>query len=128
MNKLHHNRSHGLHGNATAPSVPTPERGNDPNLGDADLTETNLLTLDLVILEWGLPPTFPAFMVPEEVGEFACEFTGRLLFFAFAYADELGWLPLLQALPHIAPNCVGFGLTVGGLGVPLMVKVGHPDA
>lgn len=107
-----------------AATVPTPvlseaegpERGND----------LNKLAYS-AILEWGLPATFPQFMVPDEVGEFTLEFTGSLLFFAWAMATQNGWDPYLRHLPHVADNCYGFGLTINGLVVPLMCKLGTPE-
>ena len=75
------------------------------------------------IISYGLPPTFPAFMVPPEAQQFAIDTENKPVSSALFLAELLGYDQLWEKLPHIGENIYGLGLTVHGLCVLFMVKV-----
>lgn len=78
-----------------------------------------------VLEAYGLPKTFPKEMVPVPIHQFILDTQDSAItrFELVERAHNLGFDPVWEPLPHIGPDVYGFGLTFGGLVVPLMVKM-----
>lgn len=73
---------------------------------------------------FGLPETFPAFMVPEKAAQFVRETQpGMGKDELLALAEMRGFSPIWKPLPHVGEGIYGLGLDVDGLQVPLMVRM-----
>ena len=78
---------------------------------------------------FGLPDTFPSFMVPQEVHQFiAMACPGMTKVELFGLAQEYGFKPLWQELPNMGDNVYGFGLDINGLSIPLMVDMNFEES
>lgn len=76
------------------------------------------------LISFGLPPTFPPDLVPEEAAQFVRDAQkGMSHEELLSMARSRGFAPLWKALPHIGPDIFGLGLDIDGLQVPFMVKV-----
>ena len=77
------------------------------------------------ILEtFGLPETFPPFMVPEKAAQFVADTKkGMSQSELLALAEVRGFSPLWKALPHMGTGVYGLGLDVDGMQVPFMIKM-----
>ncbi|MCA8325908.1 MULTISPECIES: hypothetical protein [Burkholderia] len=85
------------------------------------------MTDTLQLAFFALPPTFPPELVPEACAQFVRDcvpgLTKRQL---LARTRARGWRPTWQALPHLTRDgleAFGFGLTVDGCAVPLIVRM-----
>jgi hypothetical protein len=73
---------------------------------------------------FGLPPTFPAHMVPERGARFVADCPKGIRKAALVrLARERGFMPTWKRLEHLGPGVYGLGLTIDGCGVPLMVRI-----
>lgn len=73
---------------------------------------------------FGLPPTFPDFMVPEAGQRFvqACA-KGMSKDALLRAARSAGFDPLWKRLDHMGEGVYGFCLTINGMVVPFMVRM-----
>lgn len=85
------------------------------------------MTHTLQLAAFALPPTFPPELVPEACAQFVRDcvpgLTKRQL---LARTRARRWRPTWQALPHLIRDgleAFGFGLTVDGCVVPLIVRM-----
>jgi len=73
---------------------------------------------------FGLPDTFPPFMVPEKAARFvAATHKGMTKEELLALAELNGFSPTWKPLPHIGTSIYGLGLDVDGQQVPFMVSM-----
>ncbi len=73
---------------------------------------------------FGLPPTFPAHLVPEGAARFVADsHKGMTKDELIALATERGYDPLWKALPQCGHGVYGLGLIVDGMSVPFMVQM-----
>ena len=77
-----------------------------------------------VLESFGLPDTFPAFLVPEKGQRFvqACA-KGMPKDALLRAARRAGFNPLWKRLEHMDEGVYGFGLTINGMVVPFMVRM-----
>ena len=74
--------------------------------------------------EFGLPETFPPFMVPEKAARFVADTeNGMSKTDLLALAEVRGFSPLWEPLPHMGAGVYGIGLDVDGMLVPFMVRM-----
>jgi hypothetical protein len=73
---------------------------------------------------FGLPDTFPPFMVPEKAARFV-EGTrkGMSKDEILCRAECMGLSPMWKPLPHMGDGVYGLGLDVDGMQVPFMVRM-----
>lgn len=71
-----------------------------------------------------LPDSFPEWMVPGHVAEWANTHEGMSLWKSAEEALALGWNPVTKRLGHLGDDAWGFGLEVDGLTIPFMVRLG----
>lgn len=77
-----------------------------------------------ISIKFGLPPTFPPHMLPDEVVQFLNnEVVGLQPAEFVALAEEKGYQPLWKPLPTYGEGFYGFALTVNGMAIPLIVKI-----
>src|SRR6266851_4521577 len=80
--------------------------------------------MKLELVSFGLPPTFPPELMPEAGARFVAECrAGMSQRDLVCLAEGRGWRPSWHALPHMGEHVFGFGLTIDGCGVPLMVRM-----
>ena len=73
---------------------------------------------------FGLPPTFPEFMMPDKAAQFVRDtHKGMSKTALLKLAKDRGFRPLWKSLPHIGAAVYGLGLTVDGMCVPFMVRM-----
>lgn len=73
---------------------------------------------------FGLPETFPTFMLPEKAARFVEETRpGMSEKELLALAEIRGFSPIWKPLPHIGAGVYGLGLNVDGMQVPFMVRM-----
>jgi hypothetical protein len=73
---------------------------------------------------FGLPPMFEASMMPEAGARFVSECPkGIDRETLLRLASDRGFMPTWKRLDHLGPGVFGLGLTIGGCGVPLMVRM-----
>ena len=73
---------------------------------------------------FGLPPHFPAFMVPEKAAQFVRDTKkGMSQAELLQLAGDRGFSPLWKPLPHLGAGVYGLGLDVDGMQVPFMVRM-----
>jgi len=73
---------------------------------------------------FGLPETFPPFMVPEKAARFVADTKkGMSKTDLLALAEVRGFSPLWKPLPHMGDGVYGLGLNVDGMQVPFMVRM-----
>jgi len=87
------------------------------------------MTTTLLLVSFALPPSFPPEAVPEPLAQFVANcvpgLTKRQL---IARTGRRGWLPTWKPLPHLKRGEIeafGFGLTVDGMGIPLIARMRH---
>lgn len=82
----------------------------------------------LELVSFGLPPTFPPEAMPDAVSRFVagCHIGMRRTPLTVA-ARRRGWQPSWKRLEHFVAEpgieVYGFGLTVGGMVIPLMARM-----
>jgi hypothetical protein len=83
------------------------------------------LIADLILDNFGLPETFPPEMMPDAARQFVADaIKGMTAANLLQMAQARGFSPLWKPLPHMVEGDVfGLGLDVGGMQVPLMVKM-----
>jgi hypothetical protein len=78
---------------------------------------------------FGLPETFPAFMVPQKAARFVADTKrGMSREDLLLLAEMRGLKPLWKPLPHIGTGVYGLGLDVDGMQVPFMVRMNRAVA
>lgn len=78
------------------------------------------------LISFGLPETFPAYMVPQKSQQLIRDsIKGMHVDKLMSLATERGLYPSLKPLPHIGNDVYGFGLVDDGVVVPFMVRIEH---
>jgi hypothetical protein len=79
----------------------------------------------LILDSFGLPETFPPEMMPVAARQFVADaIKGMAAADLLQMAQARGFSPLWKSLPHMVEGDVfGSGLDVGGMQIPLMVKM-----
>lgn len=73
---------------------------------------------------FGLPETFPPFMVPQKAARFVADTRrGMSKEDLLLLAELRGFSPLWEPLPHVGDGVYGLGLDVDGMQVPFMVRM-----
>jgi hypothetical protein len=73
---------------------------------------------------FGLPPTFPAHMMPDRGARFVADCPKGISKAALVrLARERGFMPTWKRLKRLGPCVYGLGLTIDGCAVPLMVRM-----
>jgi hypothetical protein len=73
---------------------------------------------------FGLPETFPAHLMPPKGAQLVRDCVKGISKAALMrLARQRGFKPTLKPLEHMGPGVYGFGLTIDGCVVPLMVRM-----
>ena len=73
---------------------------------------------------FGLPPTFPTYMVPPRAARFVADTQrGMSKTELLKLAEIRGLSPLWKPLPHMGDGVYGLGLNVDGMQVPFIVRM-----
>lgn len=73
---------------------------------------------------FGLPETFPPFMVPEKAARFVADTKkGMSKADLLTLAEVSGFSPMWKPLPHMGDGVYGLGLDVDGMQIPFMVRM-----
>lgn len=73
---------------------------------------------------FGLPPTFPSFILPEKAARFVVDTKkGMSKTELLHLAEAGGFSPLWKPLPHLGQGVYGLGLDVDGIQVPFIVRM-----
>lgn len=75
---------------------------------------------------FGLPDTFPGFMMPAAGAQLVSDclkMKGMSKQALMRMARSRGFRPTWKRLEHMGPGIYGFGLTINGCVVPLMVRM-----
>lgn len=78
-----------------------------------------------VIIQFWLPPTFPAFLIPANETRFLSLLLGMSLPEAIAAAAGRGLQPTTEPLPEAGEGMHHFTLVMDNMVVPLAVRIGE---
>ncbi|WP_049097539.1 hypothetical protein [Burkholderia cepacia] len=85
------------------------------------------MSTTLLLDSFALPPSFPPEFVPMLVARFVADCVpGLTKSELLARTENLGWMPTWRPLPKLKRGDIeayDFGLTVDGLGVPLVARM-----
>lgn len=94
--------------------------------GTRSLSENDfkLLTNSMSLISFGLPETFPEYLVPEKSKQLVKEsVSGMSVDKLLALATERGLDPSFKPLPHMGDDVYGLGVVDNGVVVPFMLRV-----